>query len=157
MKKIILIISTFVLAVIILLFYNYKDYLPPRTPMKIARVESGLEIPQNIQIIDFKEEYSFTGEGYVFVLMKFNDIALDDVMHECINKRYKKISIENLMIDKLINPNNKDYGFVINSKKITTINDGYYKLNAKDLNKRDFSIVIIDKKKKELIVYVSFP
>jgi hypothetical protein len=42
-------------------------------------------------------------------------------------------------------------------RKITTINDGYYKLSAKDLNKRDFSIVIIDKKKKELIVYVSFP
>lgn len=156
MKKNILIIGVSILVVIVFLIFKYKDHLPPRTPLKIARIQSGLDIPQGIQIIDFKEEYSFNGEGYIYVLLKLDGKTLQDIIKECIKKRYIKLTIENLVEDKFIQPNS-EYGIKLYDKDITSIKKGYYKLNAIDLNKLDFRITVIDEQKKELIIYINIP
>jgi hypothetical protein len=155
MKKMILIIGA--LVVIVFLLFKYNDHLPPRTPLKIARIQSGLDIPKDIQIIDFKEEYSFSGEGFIYVLLKLDDKDLDYVTKECIKNKYSKLTIDNLVTDKLIHSDTKEYGYTVYDKDITSIKEGYYKLNAIDLNKRDFTITVIDEQKKELIIYISIP
>lgn len=51
----------------------------------------------------------------------------------------------------------KERGCTVYGKDITLIKEGYYRLEKGDLAKRDFTISILDKHKKEITVYVSIP
>lgn len=153
----ILIIGVLILVTIIFVIFKYNDYLPPRTPLKIARIQSGLNLPKDLQIIDFKEEYSFNGEGFIYILLKFDNKTLESVIKECIKEKYSKLTIDNLVAEELIHFDTKKYGYTIYDKDITLIKEGYYKLNAIDLDNGDFTITVIDEQKKELMIYVSIP
>ena len=137
-------------------YYVFSDYLPPRTPLKIVRLKSGLKVPKSIQVLDFEENYSLTGEGYEFVVIKLNKDDVNSIMHECICKKYKKLTIDNLVKDGFID-RNPEFGIILPKKDIRSINEGYYQLNVTDLQQMDFSITILDMDKGELIIYVSFP
>lgn len=73
MKKMTIALSVVIITASVFVILKYLDYLPPRTPLKIARMQSNLNIPHDARVIDFKEEYSFTGEGYIYILMGLND------------------------------------------------------------------------------------
>lgn len=156
-KRMWLIIGSIFFVIVIVVYYSFYDHLPPRTPLKIARVQSGLDIPKDVQVADFKEEYSFSGEGFIYVLIRLDEKTMNNIIQKCIKEKYSKLTIDNLIADKLIHPATKEYGYKIYDKDITSIKEGYYKLNAIDLNKLDFGITVIDEQKKEVIIYISTP
>ncbi len=147
---------TFLLAILSFLFFMFNDHLPPRTPLKIARIHSGLSIPPNAKTIKFKEQYSFTGEGYMYLVLKLNDNNLVDIIREIKKEKYKQLMYENLMTDKLID-RVTGCGIKLYDKDITEIKIGFYRLNAGITNMKDFQITVIDFQKKELTVFVNFP
>lgn len=143
--------------IVLLLGYFFRDYLPPRTPLKIARLQSGLDIPNSVQILEYKEEYSFTGEGFIYVELKFNKEEFDKAFINSHKNEYKKLIIKNLILDKLIYSQTKEHGYKVYNLDITKIKNGYYKLNARNLDNLDYGITVIDFQKKHLIVYISIP
>lgn len=143
--------------IVLLLGYFFRDHLPPRTPLKIARLQSGLDIPNSVQIIEYKEEYSFTGEGFIYVELKFNKEEFDKVFINSHKNGYKKLILKNLILDKLIYSQTKEHGYTVYNLDITKIKNGYYKLNARNLDNLDYGITVIDFQKKHLIVYISIP
>lgn len=157
MKKRMWLIIGSISVLVIVGYYAFYDHLLPRTPLKIARNQSGLDIPNDIQIVNFKEEYSFNGEGFIYVLLKLDEKNMNSIIEKCIKQKYIKLNIENLINDKLIHTETKKYGYKIYDRDISSIQEGYYKLNAIDLDKLDFSITVIDVQKKELMIYISIP
>jgi len=136
---------------LLLLFfaYTYWDYLPPRTPLKIARIHSGLNISNKSQLVSFEEKYSFTGEGFIYIRFMLNDVEISRIIKECINKKYTILSEKNLLKDNL------SVGFKLRNKNIFDIKSGYYHLigNIKEIS---FTITVIDDVKNELIIYTIF-
>lgn len=149
-------VCSVIFVILIIGYYVFSDYLPPRTPLKSVRLNSGLKISRDIQVLDFEENYSSTGEGSEFVVIKLNKDEVSSVMQECINKKYKKLTIDNLVKDGFLD-RNPEFGISLPKKDIRSINEGYYQLNANDLEQMDFGITVLDIDKGELIVYVSFP
>ena len=135
-------------------FYNY---LPPRTPLKIARVQSDLQIPSKWELLDFKEEYSFNGEGEIYILFQMSEVEIENIIQESIGKKYKKLTQENLISDKLLNESTMKTGYNIHGKNLSEITNGYYRLEANNLNGMDFGLTVLNIEKMELIVYVSIP
>ena len=138
-------------------YYIFSDHLPPRTPLKIARLRSGLDIPKEAQLADYKEVYAFNGEGEIYVKFKIDDTNVDNIIMQCKKKNYKKLTVKNLIIDKLIDVGSLKHQYFILGKDITLIKEGFYQLDAVNLNEMDFCITILDIEKMQLIVYVSFP
>ncbi|HEX7413160.1 MAG TPA: hypothetical protein VF411_03860 [Bacteroidia bacterium] len=151
-KIIIIVFSSLVLG---LLIYKVKNYIPPRTPIKIARIESNLDLSNDSRIIDFEENYSFTGEGYQYLVVKLDSNEFKHNINECNQKNYKTLTIENLITDKFLD-SDPSFGITLLKKDIKTIK-GYYQLHANDLSKLDFGISVLDTVNKELIVYRCFP
>ncbi len=137
------------LVILVFLFFK-KDYLPPRTPLKIARIQSGLDIPKNVQIIEFEEEFNFTGEGFNYILLKLNKNNLHDIIKEIKKENFKKLTRENLVKDghNLISLHGKD---------INSIKNGFYKIDLEHSDEMCIMITIVDLQKKEIIVYTEFP
>jgi hypothetical protein len=152
-----LIIGSILCVIIGIGYYIFYDNLPPRTPLKIARLRSGLDIPREMKIADFKEVYSSTGEGEIYVLLKMDETTLENIVQKCKQGNYKKLTVENLLADKLIDASTMGFGYNIHGKDITLIKEGYYRLEAYNLMEMDFCITVLDVEKKELIIYVSFP
>lgn len=152
-----LIIGSIFCVVAAIGYYMFYDNLPPRTPLKIARVRSRLDISKKAQVIDFNEVYSSTGEGEIYVLLKMDETTIENIVQKCKQKNYKKLTVENLIMDKLIDASIIGHEYNIHGKDITLIKEGYYRLEAYNLQEMDFCITVLDIEKKELIVYVSFP
>jgi hypothetical protein len=132
------------------------NYLPPRTAYKAARIQSDLKIADSFKVLDYTEEYSNTGEGLINIIFQLNDTELEAIIASCKEKKYKEISIDNLVNDGFLNKN-PEYGISLYNRNIREIDNGYYRLVTRDLEKLDFGITVLDISKKELIIYVSIP
>jgi hypothetical protein len=157
MRKMTIALSVVIITASVFVILKYLDYLPPRTPLKIARMQSNLNIPHDARVIDFKEEYSFTGEGYIYILMGFNDAQFAEVATQSLPQGYRAVTIDNLVADGFMNSTGEEHGCMVHGKDITLIKEGYYRLKKGDLAKHDYTISILDKHKKEITVYVSIP
>lgn len=153
-KKILISLVITVIVVIGITLMN--DYLPPRTPVKVARIQSGLNIPKSSSVIDFKENYTFTGEGEIEVKLRLNNSEVETIKNECIKSNFKKLTIENLIEDGFLDTN-LQFGFFMPNTDLRNINDGYYKLKATDLKKLDFIITVLDLDKNELSIWTLIP
>jgi hypothetical protein len=63
-------IAVILFGIVLITFLLLNDYLPPRTPIKVAKIHSGLRISKSATVIYFKEDYAFTGEGQVEMKIK---------------------------------------------------------------------------------------
>lgn len=144
-----------VLLVIMVFILAFFSCFNKRTPHKIASEQSGLKLSKTIKILDFKENYSDTGEGFIYIVFGLTDKEFDNILKESINLNYKKLSVVNLVNDGFLDED-PNYGLKLYNKDIRDV-EGYYKLTAKDLSSMDFSISVIDEVNSQLIVYVSFP
>ncbi len=52
------------------LTWRNSDHLPPRRPYKIARVVSGLPVPNNVRVLEFRDGWSGNGDGAVKVVLQ---------------------------------------------------------------------------------------
>lgn len=140
----------------IFLFLTSCNYLPPRTAYKVARIQSNLRIENSFKVSDFTEEYSFTGEGIINIVFQLNEKEVETLEASCKEKGYKKVTVENLIDDGFLEKDPK-MGMNLYNRDIQKIDNGYYRLVARDLYNMDFGITILDISKKELIIYVSMP
>ncbi|MGY5353432.1 hypothetical protein [Wenyingzhuangia sp. IMCC45467] len=154
MKKIKLI--SIVLGIILIGGILLKDYLPPRTPIKVVRIYSGLSIPKSTKVINFKEDYSFTGEGKIEVKLKLSDSDIKKIKEECLKLEYKKLTVENLIEDEFLNPDPR-FGFNMPNADLRNINTGFYKLKVRDLKNMDFSMLVLNLDNKELSLWALIP
>lgn len=92
----------------------------------------------------------------MYLVLKLNDNNLVDIIREIKKEKYKQLTYENLMTDKLIDQVT-GCGIKLYDKDITEIKIGFYRLNAAITNMKDFQITVIDFQKKELTVFVNFP
>lgn len=153
--------KTWLKLIIILLvaFCIYKVFLGiliENTPLGRARSYSGFQLPENSKILAFEEQYSFTGEGFIFIKVKLSDLQLKMIQKECFEEGYKALTIENLISDKFLDMN-PEYGIKLPKIDIRSIRSGYYKLESIDLKNLDFNISIVDSFNKQIIIYVGFP
>ena len=145
-----------VLGLLIFLAFILKDYLPPRTPIKIARIQSGLNIPMSSKVIDFKEDYTFNGEGQIEIKLELDSLDLNTITKECLESDFKELTIDNLIADGFLDTN-PQFGFFMPNTDLRNINDGYYKLRAIDLKKLDFTITVLNLDKNELSIWTLIP
>jgi len=156
MNKKIIIIGSFLMIVIAIGTYQFRNYLPPRTPYKIARIHTDLTILDSYKLITFNENYSLSGEGVIYIVFKLNNREFDNLVRDCQFKNYTDLTTNNLIKDGFLDPN-PEFGIRLYDRSIRDIGEGYYKLEAKDLKSMDFNLTILDIVKKELIIYVCFP
>lgn len=145
-----------VIVVLVAVLYLCRNYLPPRSAYKVARIHSDLKINRGFNVIDFTEEYSFNGEGLVNIVFELNEAEVESLIRVCKKRDYKKVSIQNLIKDGFLDEN-PDYGMQLYNRDIRKISNGYYKLEARSLSNLDFSITVLDVSNKELIIYVNIP
>lgn len=144
MKKKIIIISLIIgLVVFYLVFHNN---LPPRTPYKIARIESGLNVKRDFEIEIFKDKFSKGKIGSVpsgSLLIKFDltEKQHNKLYKEALNKGYDKIPIKETLIYK------PDF--------LCNIKNGVYKLKNESRDPLDFSMILLCNETKKLIVFIS--
>lgn len=130
----------------------------PESAYKAAKKHSDLKIKETYKILDYIEEYSFTGSGVIYIVFQLNDKDLKGLVTASKRKKYKTISIKNLIDDGFIDADPR-YGINLYTRDIRQIAKGvgYYKLRTRNLKKLDFSITILDVTNKELIIYVNIP
>ena len=155
-NKIDLFIGGLVWVLCILGVIRYKDNLPPRTPYKIARVETQLTILNTFKVKEFEENYRINGSGLICIVFELNEKELENVVRECQKDKYKEVTIENLIEDGFLD-SKTEYGPFLYKRNIREIQEGFYQLKKNSLKNMDFTITVIDKEKRELIVYKNIP
>jgi hypothetical protein len=143
MRKVILFSIVGLLVTVGILYSIFWNHLPPRTPHKIARIESGLSIPGSWKVSEFKDNWSFTGDGFVLVVFD-----LDDRKKEILLEQEEAGEFTNFpIIDQLQGTFLFQGGYLDNS------DFGIYKFT--EIGEYSFSATIINKTKNKLIVFKS--
>lgn len=153
-RKIIVAVVLTGIVLVAILFLN--DYLPPRTPIKVARIHSGLDISKSSTVINFKEDYSFIGEGQVEIKLKIANSDIEYLEKECLKSDFKELSIENLINSGFLD-SNPQLGFKMPNTDLRNIRKGLYKLNATDMEKLDFTMTVLDLDNNELSIWTLIP
>jgi hypothetical protein len=149
-------IAVILFGIVLITFLLLNDYLPPRTPIKVAKIHSGLRISKSATVIYFKEDYAFTGEGQVEMKIKIAKSDIEDLEKECLKSGFKTLTTDNLIESGFLDSNHQ-YGFKIPNTDLRNINKGLYKLNATDMENQDFSITVLNLDNNELSIWTLIP
>ena len=96
MKKWKLILLSIV-AVVGLVYLFLSDYLPPRTPRKIAKVIGKVDIPWGADVVLFDSHWvGMSPNGYDKVIFKLSKQDYQALKKECIKSGYKPMTSEEL-------------------------------------------------------------
>jgi hypothetical protein len=97
--------------------------------MQVLKATCDLSVPRDVELIHFKEDdYSFSGDFYVEMILKLDDKTLTELMREAKEKGYEKLPIDNLLggfiyenvslsdkgLFKVVQKNNKEKTILIN-------------------------------------------
>jgi hypothetical protein len=125
------------------IYIIYQDNLPPRTPQKVARLISGLSIPNSSRVVEFQDQWNnFNGNGFSFIVLQLDDQSFTKLYQESKDKGYKILPI----IEKIYGPL-KD----ISEKKT----EGVYKVVIDDEAGMSFNGTMLSSDDKRVIVYFS--
>ena len=141
-SKIIVGLAGLFLTFIVIYFFN-EDSLPPRTPRKIARQISGLDISRQTELEKPIDVWAPNGDGEVLVKGKLTDNELNDLIRNAKQENFKTLPISNSLGQALI-PDDLLKG-----------KNGLYKLEIDQIDPRGYELTIIDIDTKELITYLS--
>jgi hypothetical protein len=70
----------FVVVILGLFAWRNSDHLPPRRPYKIARVVSGLPVPKDARVLEFRDEWSENGDGIVKIVLQLTPAQFEDLI-----------------------------------------------------------------------------
>ena len=142
MKKKIAALGAIILAVIAVYIF-YQDSLPPRTPHKVARLISGLSIPDDSRVIEFKDQWNdLNGNGFSFIVIQLDDKSFNKIYQEARESDYKALPITEGVYGPL-----KD----ISKKKVA----GIYKVNFDDEATKSFNAAMLSNDDRRILVYFS--
>jgi hypothetical protein len=131
------------LLVLATVYFYYEDSLPPRTPIKIARLISGLSISSEITFEKPIDTWAPNGDGEVLVKGILSDKELNDLIEDAKANHYRTLPIK------------EDLGTIIILNDLIKIQKGFYKIEIDTVDTRDYNLTIIDIDKKELIAYLT--
>lgn len=135
-----------ILAIGICLYIVYNDYMPPRKPIKVARIISGLPLSSDLQINVFDEKTSITGDYQINIRISLNDGQITELSSLVQSKGFMSLPIIGnncLPLD----------GFWSRYRSALECK-GYYSLKNNDSK---CNITILDLEKKKLCIYEIYP
>jgi hypothetical protein len=143
MNKRILIIVSLIAIAFMTSYVIWMDNLPPRTPQKVARIVSGLSIPRDAKIMEFKDEWNkFNGNGFSFITLHLDDESFNKIYQESKSLHFDQLPLNDSIYGPL-----KDFA---NSKV-----SGFYKIEIDDKISMSFSGTVLCKDDKTVAVYVA--
>ena len=142
MKKVILYLIIGLVVVIGILYVIFWNHLPPRTPHKIARVQSGLSIPGSWEVREFKDNWSFTGDGFVLVVFDLDDRQQEKLLKQKEAKAFTSFPVLDQLQDT----------FLFHEGYLDNSDFGSY--NFTEFGEYSFSATIINETKNKLIVFM---
>ena len=146
-KKVILFLTTTMLLAF--MSFWFSNYIPPFTPIKFARIVTGLNLPKDLKVVTDTNYYNFTGEGYAYLVFSTKGSSMKNILTKDILHDFSKLPIKQ---DIYGIPNELER-YTTNSFAEKVIeNVGYYKFTKFSKNE-SFDFVIIDETNELLIVY----
>ncbi len=143
-KKNIIVLSLLGGILLISGYLFFQDSLPPRTPHKIARIISGLNIQNNTKVSCFKDDlrggFGVVPSGDLLIIFTLQDKQLKKLKKECEQKKYQNLPVKN---------------FVYTPDFVKGVGDGLYWLNKSSSDPLDFSLVVLSVTRKKLYIYLS--
>lgn len=149
---------TFISLLSVFCIWKYWDYFPPRTPIKVARIISGLKLPSGLEPLIYDEGDTFTGEEFTFIVYKFDKLNLSEFTRMNSFEEYVK-----LPIIRNIPPVPSEF---YNYFSIEFYNQHYWPLRKDTLqhfngrykfeeseNQKSYSLTIFDQIKSKLYIY----
>lgn len=122
-----------------IIYFFYWNYLPPRTPYKIARIQTGLNLSGSLKVKEFKDEWSFNGDGFILIVFELDFEQLEKIYNEIKIKKYQELPIDDRFRGT----------FLYKDGLLTEADIGYYKYKEFE---RGFTLTILNNTKKTLIV-----
>jgi hypothetical protein len=143
MKNKISLIGLLVIAIMVILYIINKDSLPPRTPHKVARLISGLSIPDDSKVLEFKDQWSnFNGNGYSYIVIRLDNNSFEKIYKEANEGDYRNLPI----VEDIYGP-------------LKTVSDkqtvGVYKVSIDDESTMSFQGTVLSENDKSVMVYFS--
>src|SRR5258708_38297676 len=140
MKKTAMVAGVLILT-LIGVYKFYEDSLPPRTPQKVARLISGLSIPYDSKVVEFKERWNdFNGNGYAYIVLSLTKEAFNRIYQEGEENEYKELPItENI------------YGPLSEISEVK--NSGIYRVKIDDEATMSFKGTVLSKSSNKVFVY----
>lgn len=132
------------LILVFVAYFSYPDLFPPRTPLKVARLTSGLDISKELKFEMLQDDWAPNGDGTTLVRAKVSDKELSELIRQAIEKNYKRLPIKE---------SSPDLSIPIG---IADGMNGYYYLKQDNDDPRDYTITIIDTEKKEISAYIDY-
>ncbi|GAB2551778.1 hypothetical protein [Spirosoma aerophilum] len=80
------------LPVLVALGCYFADYLPPRTPLKVAARISGFTIPPDSEILYYDEKWDGLNDGYCRVALKLTPQSYQSLRDQVPAKTYKRLT-----------------------------------------------------------------
>lgn len=143
MKKYVIIFFG-ILIVVLAMYIFFYDSLPPRTPQKVARLISGLDVPRDARVVKYEEQWNdFNGNGYSLIIL-----SLEKETFNKIYSRAKSLNFEELPIKEIL------YG-PINSI-LPEKSGGVYEIQFSNKENMSYSISLLSKADNTLLIYVAF-
>ena len=124
-------------------YFVYEDSLPPRTPRKIARLISGLNISRETKCEKPIDSWTENGDGEVLVKGILTEMELETLIEEAKVKSYKTLPI------------NDDPDASIIPDDLKKVQNGFYRLDIDRVDHRGYNLTVIDVDNKELITYLN--
>lgn len=121
----------------------YSDSLPPRTPGKVARLVSGLSIPRDAKVLEFKDQWNeFNGNGFSLIVLGLEEREFSKVYQDAKLLHFKTMPIKENIYGPL-----KD----ISESGIV----GLYNIKIDNEASMSFSGTVLNEVNKTIIVYVA--
>ena len=140
----------------IVLFYFKSDYYKNKSRINRVETLSGLDFPKSTEILDFKEIYTFTGEGYLAVDLKIDKTNFEYLISQSKENGYKKLTSNNLVEDTVLKKDSSQ-SFIFSNIDLEIIKEGYYKFVLNDGNRMDYVMSLLDVSNNKAFIYASFP
>jgi hypothetical protein len=143
MRRRIFIILAILAIAIVTIYITFKDSLPPRTPQKVSRLISGLSIPRDAKVVEFKDQWNdFNGNGFAFIVLSLEEESFNKIYQEAKSLHFKTLPIK----ENIFGPLN-DF-----SEKKT---NGIYKIQIDNEASMSFSGTVLSTDDNSVIVYVA--
>lgn len=140
MKKKNILLSLMLILVFFVLLKFALDFFSVPTPMKYAKRQSGLDLPEGIKVARFEEHWeNANGDGSRYIEFDLTQEEVEDLERQCLKKSYSKLPV-------------KENGYdPFTSKKI---DKGYYKITFTSSHDRSHELTILDVTRKKLYLIV---
>ena len=140
MKRI-YVILLMVLVILLLLFGLYWFKIR-RTAYSVAQILTKIEISKEYKVETFKDEWAPNGDGeslIIFSVPKQQELKL---VQSCIRQGFKQLPVKEELPDNMI------YNYLDKSDTL-----GYYSLDIDKTDNRNYTLFVVTRKSKKLIIY----